>query len=339
MDGAGNLYGATAAGGNAACAGGCGVIYELSPSGTETVLHTFDGQDGYWPRFGVSRDAGGNLYGTTFYGGASATCTSGVGCGDVFEIASGGAFSVLHSFVADGTDGYYPLGDVSYSSSTGALYGTTEAGGTDGCGAEYSVTPSSGTERVLNSWPAALGCGPVGKLYLGSAGNIYGAYQDGGSSSYGGVFKIEPNGRIKILYAFNGGNDGKFPWGGPIEDGSGNLYGVTQGGGSYNCGVVYKISPTGVETILHTFTGLNGDGNGPLGQLVRDTKGNLFGVTEWGGANSEGIVYELSPTGVETILHTFTGNTDGGAPEGSLLRASSGKLYGTAGTTVFEIAP
>ncbi len=337
IDDAGNLYGTTGAGGNAACQGGCGVVYQLTPTGTETVLHAFDGQDGYWPRYGVIRDDDGNLYGVNFFGGASTTCASEVGCGDVFEIASGGAFSVLHSFKDNGTDGYYPLGDVSWSGTK--LYGVTEAGGAGGCGAVYAVKPSSDKEHEVINWPNALGCGPIGKLHR-SSGNLYGAYQDGGSTGAGGVFKITPSKQITILYAFQGGNDGKFPFGGPIEDASGNLYGVTAaGGGPCNCGIVYEISSTGVETILHAFTGANGDGNGPLGQLVRDAKGNLYGVTEWGGANGEGTVFKVTPAGVERILHTFTGNADGGVPEGSLLRDSSGNLYGTASTTVFEITP
>ncbi|HEY6292398.1 MAG TPA: choice-of-anchor tandem repeat GloVer-containing protein [Terriglobia bacterium] len=151
----------------------------------------------------------------------------------------------------------------------------------------------------------------------------------------GVVFKLDPAGALAVLHTFTGAPDGTFPLGSLLIDASGNLYGTTTDGGSgtscsssFGCGTVFKLSPTGAETVLYSFTG-GTDGAFPSGGLVRDTAGNLYGTTAGGGAHNFGTIFTLTTSGVETVLCSFTGERGGAGPEGGLLRNSAGTLYGT----------
>lgn len=196
MDAAGNLYGTTSMGGDlTSCDGGCGTVFELTPrvSGEwkETVLHNFNGNDGYLPIDALIFDAVGNLYSTTAGGGV-------YGHGTVFELTSnaGGRWTekVLHSFNNDGTDGYLPYASLIFDA-TGNLYGTTFAGGTYPClcGTLFELTPKAGEkwkEKVLHSFNGTNGYGPTGGVILDSAGNLYGTTVQGGAGEVGIVFEI-----------------------------------------------------------------------------------------------------------------------------------------------------
>lgn len=206
-------------------------------------------------------------------------------------------------------------------------------------GTVFKITPA-GKEKVLYSFTGGNGDGafPIGALVRDNAGNLYGTTTDGGLFSpscstfgCGTVFKISPAGVETVLYRFTGaGVDGWFPAQGLVRDAKGNLYGTTGLGGQYSGGIVFKITPSGHEAIVHSFNLFTGDGGAPLGgSLILDSTGNLYGTTAVGGSLGGGIVFKLSPEGKETILYNFAlGTSDGNQPFGSLLLDSSGNLYG-----------
>ncbi len=298
LDAGGNVYGTTFKGGSAPGAAGFGVVYEVEPSGQESVLHTFTGgADGGLPG-GLILDSAGNLYGTAWYGA--------YGGGVVFKIGTAVQETVLYSFTG-GADGSSPNGLV--LDSAGNIYGVGGGGGAYGWGVIFKLSPS-GQETVLYSFPGGPeGAGPAG-ITLDSAGNIYGATAAGGGSEdaagSGVVFELTAAGSYRVLYTFTGGSDGGSPSAGVIRDTHGNLYGTASYGGLpgcvAGCGVVYKVQPSGGETILHSFTG-GADGNTPYAGLIEDSAGNLFGTTPWGGkggfsgetSSGGGVVFRVTP--------------------------------------------
>src|SRR5262249_24288128 len=153
----------------------------------------------------------------------------------------------------------------------------------------------------------------------------------GGTAGNGTVFKVNPTGVETVLHNFTGANgDGAKPQGGVVTDSAGNLYGTTLNAGTAGNGIAFKVDPTGVETVLHSFTGSNGDGANPQAGLILDGAGNLYGTTLFGGTAGSGTVFKLDLTGVETVLHSFTGTQgDGAQPHASLIQDRTGSLYGT----------
>ena len=170
------------------------------------------------------------------------------------------------------------------------------------------------------------------------AGNLYGTTLWGGTHNDGAVFKFDRHGKETVIYSFAGGADGIAPQASLIRDDAGNLYGTTKRGGPADAGIVFRIDPSGAETILHTFTG-GADGGTPMASLIRDKAGNLYGTTIGDGDTSNslctndfsgcGTLFKLSPAGKETVLHTFSAGTDGRNPQGGLIADSAGNLYGT----------
>ena len=215
----------------------------------------------------------------------------------------------------------------------GNLYGTTIAGGNlsdcggAGCGVVFKVDPN-GHETVLYSFTGPDGANPYGNLLRDGAGNLYGTTNTGGASNAGVVFKVDATGHETVLYSFTGGADGANPFAGVIRDGAGNLYGTASGGGTSGNGVVFKVDPSGHETVLHNFAG-GTDGNLPYAPLIADQRGNLYGTTFFGGTGFFGVVFKIDPSGRETVLYNFTGFADGGTPSAGLLRDNQGNLYGT----------
>jgi uncharacterized repeat protein (TIGR03803 family) len=298
-DSSGNLYGTTQGGGSL----NAGTVFELvnsSGSYTENVLYSFTGGgDGGYPASGLIMDSSGNLYGTTFYGGASAD-------GAVFELVnSSGSYTekVLYSF-AGGSDGRLPSGGLIMDSS-GNLYGTTNYGGSGTWGVVFELVNSHRgyTEKVLHSFTAGNDGGLLlAGLIMDSSGNLYGTAEIGGVLGYGVVFElVNSSGSYTetVLYSFTGGSDGKLPVAGLIMDSLGNLYGTTNGGGS-NYGVVFELvnsSGTYKESVLYTFGG-GSDGAYPGAALLMDSSGNLYGTTTYrGSANCTdgcGTVFELT---------------------------------------------
>jgi uncharacterized repeat protein (TIGR03803 family) len=351
LDSEGNLYGAAQAGG----AYGGGVVFKLSKAGQETVLYNFCPQsgcpDGQSPFGGLIRDAEGNLYGTTLYGGAGTGCYqyyAQPGCGTVFKLSKTGKETVLHSFKG-GTDGELPWAGV-IQDNEGNLYGTTWLGGGKGCYEGYGCgtvfrLSKTGKETVLHSFSQTDGDGPLAGVILAN-GNLYGTTSYGGANNgLGTVFMLTKTGKFfSELYAFSGQGDGAVPYAGLIRDANGTLYGTTAARGAYNYGTVFKLSTTGQETTLHSFTG-GSDGESPRAPVIRDAKGNLYGTTLAQANGGSGTVFKLSKTGKETTLHTFTGGADGGTPYAGLIQDAKGNLYGTTyngGTgfgVVFKLTP
>jgi uncharacterized repeat protein (TIGR03803 family) len=166
----------------------------------------------------------------------------------------------------------------------------------------------------LHNFMGSDGKSPYTGLVRDSAGNLYGTTDLGGASGLGVVFNLDPTGTETVLYSFTGGSDGAQPYAGLIRDSTGNLYGTTVTGGKFGLGVVFKLDPTGTETVLHSFAGLPTDGANPYAGLIRDSAGNFYGTTYGGGTSGYGVVFKLDTTGTYTVLYTFTGGADGGPP-------------------------
>jgi len=190
------------------------------------------------------------------------------------------------------------------------------------------------------------GAGPLAGLVIDpTTGNLYGTTNVGGSFGYGVVFELSPSGVETVLYNFTGRHDGGKPDAKLLIDAkTHNLYGTTLISGDYDVGTVFELSPTGVLTVLYTFTG-GTDGGSPQASLIMDRVGNLYGTTSAGGATGNGVVFELSPNGVETVLYSFAGGTDGAIPLADVTMDKEGNLYGTTSSggtdkygTIFELA-
>jgi uncharacterized repeat protein (TIGR03803 family) len=337
---------------------GCALMMLISPSAqaqTFTVLHTFSGPDGLYPYSGVTLDRAGNLYGTTYGGGANRD-------GTVYQLKRAGASYIhnqLHAFTG-GSDGEQPYGGVIFGPD-GALYGTTSIGGFEGGGTVFSLRPPvticrsvlcPWTETVLYSVANLNGVQPFyGQIAFDSAGNIYGTTAFGGGEEYGDVYELSRSGNSWTgtqLYGF-GDPDAQYPAHNVILDSAGNLYGTTDEGGSHSQGTVFELVRSGsgwAENILFSFGELEGLGAYPVAGVIMDRVGNLYG-----GTTSDGFVasvFELSPSGNGwqiTVLHTFqAGSSDG--PWGNLVLDSNGNLYGTTkslGTfglgNIFKLSP
>ena len=340
----GNFYGTTINGGvgtgdpSCSLSEGCGTVFKLTPSGTVTALYSFCSQvncsDGSYPRSGLVRGADGSYYGTTQNGGAG--CQYQGGCGTLFKVTPAGTLTTLYSFCSQPSclDGFGPEAGLVLASD-GNFYGTTQGGGAHFYGTVFQLTPS-GTLTTLYNFCSLANCAdgsqPVGGLIQAADGNLYGTTSVGGTLGLGTVFRITLNGVLTTLYSFNG-HYGSAPTAALVQASDGNFYGTTQsGGGNYcspvGCGTVFKITPSGALTTLHSFSG--SDGGLAMAGLLQATDGNFYGTTWNGGANGFGTVFKITTGGTLSTLHDFTGS-DGGAQEGTLLQATDGTVYGTAG--------
>jgi uncharacterized repeat protein (TIGR03803 family) len=341
----GNFYGTTKSGG--AFSTGFGTVFKITPAGVETVLYSFTvGSggfgDGFNPSAGLIQGIDGNFYGTTTQGGAN-------NAGTVFKITPAGVESIVYSFTGVDGDGFAPYASL-IQTSDGTLYGTTASGGANSAGTVFSVTPE-GMETVLHSFGAGSdGQLPYAPLIQGSDGNFYGTTAKGGSTNTGTVFKITPAGAETVLYSFrglvNGIYDGEYPYAGLIQGSDGNFYGTTTIGGSAGTGALFKMTPAGVETLVHSFGTIATDGVNPYSALIEGNDGNFYGTTEYGGEYTYGTVFKITPEGAETVLHEFGAGNDGAAVYAGLALGSDGNLYGTTlgggvnqGGTVFKIVP
>jgi uncharacterized repeat protein (TIGR03803 family) len=374
LDG-GNLYGTTAVGGPLPCnnSNGCGTVFKIDPAtSTETILYYFTGiNNGYQPEAGVLL-RGSTLYGTTLYGGVS-------DAGTVYKLSLSGQETLLYSFRCANYGYPCPRGSSPESVplvENGYVIGTTASGGAYNLGTVFRVS-QGGTETVLHSFSGTQGDGstPFPGLIRDANGNLYGTTYTGGSPTLcynpqgfgcGTVFKVDTKGVLSIVYTFTGPTqgDGAFPYGALTLDSAGNLYGTTLYGGTggcpyapFGCGTVFKVDPAGNETVLHSFTSANGDGDSPVG-VVLGPNGRLYGTANGGGSSlcngyGCGMIYSLDPSsGEEAILFTFDGGADGGFPTGPMILDRSGKrLFGvtisggdlshcsTGCGTVFELTP
>ena len=333
---------------------GDGIVFQLTSSGgswTAKKIFGFSGSNGSGPSGGLIQNSNGALYGTTYNGGAH-------GDGTVFKLSlSGGKWTetVLHSF-AGGSDGANPRCDLVRVSSSGVLYGTTQYGGGagQGEGTVFSLAYSGGawSEHVLYRFGGGDGAQqPLSGLHRDSAGALYGTTSYGGFYNGGIVYKLVKSGstwKETSLHSFGSYGDGYLPVGPVIEDSNGVLYGTTSSGGpNGGGGIVFKLAPDGTETVLWNFNG-GSDGAYPIGGLLMDSAGVLYGTTNGGTAGGDGTVFKLSPSGgswSETVLHDFAGS-DGATPFAGVIRDSAGNLYGTTTAggaygfgAAFEISP
>jgi uncharacterized repeat protein (TIGR03803 family) len=347
----GNFYGTTTAGGKY----GLGAVFKVTPAGVESLIYSFAGgpANGANPQ-GVIQGSDGNFYGATAAGG-SGPCS--FGCGTVFKLTPTGVLTSLY-FFSGATDGGVPNGVI--QGSDGNFYGTTAFGGVSnnqcgsrGCGVVFKVTPA-GVETALYAFIAGTTDGALpASLIQGTDGNYYGVTTYGGTSNDGTVFKVTPAGVETVLYAFAGGNDGELPTA-PLNEGTdGNYYGTTPFGGVNGQGVVFKVTPAGVQTLLHTFAGGSADGANPYTAMIQGTDGNFYGTTNSGGDASCvggcGTVFKLTPAGTESILYLFTASALGGPQPpspSSLLQGIDGNFYGTTSNggelgngAVFRLTP
>ena len=340
----GNFYGTTFLGGGNICGRySCGSVFKITPNGTLTTLHSFNGADGSGPPVGsLIQASDGNFYGTTSAGGTSSSCLG--GCGTFFKITPSGTLTTLHSF--DLTDGSYPI-LAGKQAADGNFYGVTSLGGASnncgsvGCGIVFKVTPG-GTVTTLYNFDFAHGSFPDAGLIQATDGNFYGTTASGGASSNcgsvgcGTVFKITPGGTLTMLYSFcpqAGCTDGSSPSAALVQGTDGNFYGTTSGGGTSNvctggCGTAFRITPSGTLTSLHSFGG--SDGIEPLAAMVQATDGNFYGTVSYTTPGYGGTVFRMTPSGTLTTLHNFHG-ADGSYLVAGLLQASDGNFYGVTG--------
>ena len=309
---------------------------------TEKVLWNFKGgTDGSepWSNYFIS-DAKGNLYAATAAGGTYSA-------GTVFMLSPAGRETVLYEFKGSKGDGNGPHGRLAFDAK-GNIYGTTQGGGTNGTGTVFRLSPKSGggwTEKVIYNFSAtgADGTAPSAGMTIAADGTMYSTTPDGGAFEAGTVFSLKKTSKgwkQTVIQNLNGSSNGGFPYEGLMMDTAGNLYGAAPTGGASGQGVIYRLSLTKkgwVETVLHSFTGQNGDGAGLYWiDLISDKSGNIYGATSFGGTNGTGTVWELvysetKKTYSESILYEFgaSGSGDGNNPYGGLAMDTKGNLYGT----------
>jgi uncharacterized repeat protein (TIGR03803 family) len=369
-DRSGNLYGTTYSGGYLDY---LGTVFQLVPPAgpgspwTENVLYDFPSYfAGQNPWAGLTSDAAGNLYGTTWLGGLGAD-------GVAFELSPPSnpgdpwTYTVLYDFTG-GTDGGQPQTGMVFDKA-GNLYGTTEVGGGPvcfgGCGVVFQLAPPSQpggawTETPLYAFSNIEG-GTVAGVVVDSKGAVYGTTLTGGTGGYGTVFQLLPPKQQggawthRVLYNFQGGNDGVQPEASLVLDSKRNIYGSTISddtgtcfpGTGPGCGTIFELSPPSApggawtETILYKFVG-GSDGIAPNGALIFDKSGNLYGTTSIGGSGSGcpyatgcGTVFKLAPPAqvggawTESVLYRFAGGNDGFVPLGVVF-GRGGLLYGTS---------
>jgi hypothetical protein len=313
---------------------------------SETVLHSFTLQngDGATPDSGVVADGGGSLYGVTYSGGALGPNSKGI----AYKLtpSSGGAWheTVLYSFTGGVSDGGIPGGNLLIDTAARTIYGTAEIGGTHDGGVVFALSPGNPwTESVIYSFVGPEGSSPNTGV-VPHNGLLYGT-ANGGTNGFGTVYRLHPPAapggvwHEQTVYAFTYGGDGGYPFAPPIFDAAGNLYGAAYNSAT-GAGNIYRLSPPTSSgpwtfTTLYSFTG-GPDGGSPTG-IVLNSAGALYGTAASGGGDNLGVVFKLTPpsggTGpwTESVLHSFTGGTDGAIPRGAVIFDNAGNLYGTAG--------
>jgi uncharacterized repeat protein (TIGR03803 family) len=330
----GNFYGTTYFGGTGgACeVGSCGTVFTMTPGGTLTTLHSFDGTDGGNPFAGLVQATNGNFYGATYAGGASAACTD--GCGTIFTITPAGTLTTLYSFCSesDCTDGQQPYGRL-VQGTDGNLYGTASAGGAGGGGTVFKIT-LGGTLTTLYSFCSESDCTdgqqPFAGLVQASNGSFYGATTEGGIDNDGTVFQINSGGTLTTLHSFDG-TDGDFPAASLIQATDSNLYGTTQAGGAgcssgSGCGTAFKITPGGTLTTLKIFNPTVG--TFLYAGLLQATNGMFYGTAGYNGNTGDGTVFSLSE-GLSPFVETLP--TSGTV--GATVKVLGTNLTGATGVT------
>jgi len=299
---------------------------------TYTVLYTYPGTNNNtsgitWPSV-ISQGQDGNLYSTIQTNGT-------YNYGSVYKITTGGSYTLLYSFCAEGghclTTGANPTGGVSLGFD-GNLWGTTLNGGKDGAGTVFKISPAGAWTKVYEFTNGNDDSAPTYAPLQGQDGNMYGVSEAQYNTQYGSFYKLTTKGTL-TPHTFNY-TDGAAP-NLAIQGTDGNFYGTAQSGGdaTCKCGVVYKSTAAGKITVLHKFTGYVSttqyDGYRPIGILVQGSDGNFYGTTYEGGAKNLGTVFKISPSGTYTLLYSFGSVAgDGTLPIAGLTVGNDGNLYG-----------
>ncbi|MGA8301128.1 MAG: choice-of-anchor tandem repeat GloVer-containing protein [Terriglobales bacterium] len=332
LDAAGNLYGGTVENASSTCKAFCSNIFKLSPAGQETTLFTSKGGvQGFGPSTLIVNKSG-TIYGTMQYGGKDIA-------GYVFKLSKKDKITMLHQFPASSGDGQLPAFLI--LDPAGNMHGlAVQGGGTGcdglGCGIIFELAKKKFQESIIDFTD---GIWLPDSLLLDAKGNLYGTSYFGGGAGCGGtgcgtVFKIDTTGNITILYRFQGVPDASLPEGQIALDSEGNVYGTTWEGGNGSicqpsgCGTIYKIDPSGKETVLHEFS--YNDGALPEGGVLLDSSGNLYGTAYAGGNHGFGTVFKIDAGGNFTTIYNFTNGADGAEPDTGLVRDADGNLYGGA---------
>jgi len=339
----GNLYGTIQNNGTS----NFGTAFNMTTAGKPSAFYDFcflkGCLDGSTPNGGLTLGTDGSLYGTTVIGGTH-------NAGTVFRVTPSGKLTTLWSFTATGTDEAAPWNPV-FEGQDRNFYGTAPGVYQGNYGVLYKVTPKRKL-TVLHSFTFKDGDDP-NLPTQGTDGNFYGTtlYGDpatcpGYRAGCGVVYKVTPAGKLSVLWSFKGGlnnpPDGATPVGVLTQGYDGNFYGTTfYGGTSANCsaycGTVFKVSPSGVYKLLHSFTG-DPDGAYPDTGLTLGTDGNLYGTTQRGGKSNAGAIFQITPAGKETIIYSFCSATscaDGAYPETPMMQHTDGKFYGnTSGNSL-----
>ncbi|TKK69338.1 T9SS type A sorting domain-containing protein [Ilyomonas limi] len=312
----GKFYGMTSSGGTY----GYGSVFSMSATGAVTMLKQFNyTTDGAYPDGELIKGADGNLYGVTPSGGITSY-------GTIFKISTSGAFSVIKNFNYS-TDGAHPNGHLVLASD-GNYYGTTYSGGANSAGTIYKLTPGGVFTVIHNMNMATEGGNSYSSLTEGTDGNLYGLAYYGGTYNYGTVFKITKTGNLTVLKHLNGASDGGYPQSDLIQAKDGNFYGTCYSGGTGGNGTIFKITPSGVYTVLKNLSASK-DGGNPYGALLQNTDGAFYGMTRTGGAYTSGTIYKLVGN-VYTVIHSLQPATEGSTPNGALIKGNDASLYALA---------
>ena len=338
----GTFYGTTSGGG----ANNTGTIFKMAADGTLTVLHAFaaysgGANDGGAMPFGALVAGGdGYFYGTTNRGGS-------VGFGTIFKISPAGAFATVHNFDSSHlADVASPIAGL-VRGTDGALYGTTQNGGTNSWGTVFRLN-ADGTTTLLHSfapvtthsWPFLNADGAYpNALVLASDGYFYGTTSIGGANGQGTLFRIDSAGNFALLHTFSAitsgtvNAEGAEPNAGLVQGMDGSLYGTAKYGGPNGYGTVFKITTGGTYTLLHSFLGYGTDeGVYPDKPLIQAGDGSFYGTTSLAGAYNGGTIYQITSDGSLTTVYAFDGSSNGGSPSSSLSLASDGSMYGLTGS-------
>jgi uncharacterized protein (TIGR03437 family) len=361
----GNFYGITSGGGS----GSSGIVFKLTPAGVLTTLYSFTG---FADASQLVQAGDGSFYGTTLFGGP-------MNWGTIYKVTPSGSFTTLYNFLdMSGDYGINPNAGL-VQATDGNFYGTTSAGGYHADNGTVFKFALDGTSTTLHSFEVSDGFNPT-SLIQATDGNFYGTTARGGAGSCPGdaavgivggcgtIFKITPDGALTTLYSFGVATaasgtpvDGASPSGPLIQGSDGNFYGTTPTGGiagcqdnlnvvfaANGCGTIFKITPAGNLTTLHSFGATPTDGANPVAGLIQATDGNFYGTSAAGGTGGCqnldgttigcGTIFSITPAGSYTTLYRFGANyilanktsVDGVTPQAPLIQASDGNLYGTA---------
>jgi uncharacterized repeat protein (TIGR03803 family) len=323
-----------------------------SPAASVSILHDFIQSigEGGQPGFDLLRASDGNFYGVTPVGGANSCGQLTNWCGALFKITPAGVYTTLRSFGATPTDGTLPSGRLAQGSD-GALYGTTATGGVYGNGTIFRYD-LGGTYMVIHSFGegATSGRVPTFGLIAASDGDLYGITSSGGEfhsdlipaagSNAGMMFKVTIGGQFTPLVSFGATPSMPVLPEGLMQASDGNFYGVSQLGGANSCGIsgapnscgtIFRVTPQGTLTIIHSFGGVNG----PTVAKYAPTEGSdgfLYGVTLQGGSTNGGVAYKIGKSGGFSVLSNFRASPTDGYGPWCLTRGSDGNFYGVTGS-------